>query len=136
MIEVVARNPQDLLEKVNGLIIKISDRTIILNTNEAVLVEINKPLKVMLMEIFSDPVISSTLFALGVMMLVLGLASPEFGAEIAGGIMILLGLIGHGFDVNLIGLFLVLVGAGLLVYDVLTQSFGAMAIGGIIARLG
>ncbi|MEM1769441.1 MAG: nodulation protein NfeD [Nitrososphaerota archaeon] len=133
VVEVVARDPREFLEKVDGMNVKVSGRDLILNTRGSILIEYGKPVKVLLMEVLSDPLISSILLAVGIMTLLLGLTSPGFGAEIAGGIMILLGLIGQGFNVNLVGLLLVVIGAGLLVYEIFTQSFGAMAIGGIIS---
>jgi membrane-bound serine protease (ClpP class) len=133
IIEVIARSPREFLEKIDGWEIAVRDRKLTLNTKDSLLVEVDKPLKVHFMEFFSNPLISSILLAVGVMTLILGFASPGWGAEVAGGILILLGLIGQGFDVNLVGLLLVGIGGALLVYEVFSHTFGAAAVGGILS---
>ncbi|MEM3819826.1 MAG: hypothetical protein QXF08_05225, partial [Nitrososphaerota archaeon] len=125
VIEVIARNPKEFLEKIDGWEIVIRDRVFKFSTKDSLLVEVDKPLRVYFMEAFSNPLISSILLAAGIMTLILGFASPGWGAEVAGGVLILLGLIGQGFDVNLIGLLLVGIGGALLVYEVFSHTFGA-----------
>lgn len=133
VIEVIARTPEEFLEKIDGWEITIGDRPVKINTRNSLLVEADKPLKIYFMESFSNPLISSILLAVGIMTLILGFTSPGWGAEVAGGILILLGLIGQGFDVNLIGLLLVGIGGALLVYEVFSHTFGAAAVGGILS---
>ncbi|MEN2974212.1 MAG: nodulation protein NfeD [Candidatus Caldarchaeales archaeon] len=133
VIEVIARDPKEFLDKVDGREVIVSGRSIILNTKKSLLVEVDKPLKIFFMEFLTDPLISSILLAVGVMTLILGFASPGWGAEVAGGILILIGLLGQGFNVNLVGLLLVGIGAALLIYEVFTHTFGAVAIGGILS---
>jgi membrane-bound serine protease (ClpP class) len=133
VIEVIARSPGEFLEKIDGWGVNLRDRRVTLNTEDSILVEVDKPLKVHFMEFFSNPLISSILLAVGVMALILGFASPGWGAEVAGGILILLGLIGQGFDVNMVGLLLVGIGGALLVYEVFSHTFGAAAVGGILS---
>lgn len=133
VIEVIARNPREFLEKIDGWEIVIGDRIVKLNTKNSLIVEADKPLKIYFMEVFSNPFISSILLAVGIMTLILGFTSPGWGAEVAGGILILLGLIGQGFNVNLIGLLLVGIGGALLAYEVFSHTFGAAAVGGILS---
>ncbi len=133
VIEVVARNPREFLDKINGWNVTIGDKIVKIETRDSLIIEVDKPLNVYFMEALSNPLISSILLAVGIMTLILGFASPGWGAEVAGGILILLGLIGQGFDVNLIGLLLIGIGAALLVYEVFTHTFGAVAVGGILS---
>lgn len=133
VIEVIARDPKEFLERVDGWNIMMRDRAVTLRTSDALIIEAGKPLKVFLMELLANPLISSVLLAIGIMTLILGFASPGWGAEVAGGIFILLGLIGQGFDVNLIGILLIGIGAALLVYEVFTHAFGAIAVGGMLS---
>ncbi|MDW7986001.1 MAG: nodulation protein NfeD [Nitrososphaerota archaeon] len=133
VIEVIARDPKEFLELVDGREVTVSGRPIKLNTTNSILVEADKPLKIFFMEFLVDPLISSILLAVGIMTLILGFTSPGWGAEVAGGILILMGLVGQGFNVNLVGLLLVSIGAALLIYEVFTHTFGAIAIGGILS---
>lgn len=133
VIEVVARNPREFLEKIDGWSIMIGDKMVKLETRDSLIIEVDKPINIYFMEALSNPLISSILLAVGIMTLILGFASPGWGAEVAGGILILLGLIGQGFDVNLIGLILIGIGAALLAYEVFTHTFGAVAVGGILS---
>lgn len=133
VIEVVARSPREFLEKIDGWEITIRDGVVKLNTRGSMLIEVDKSFRIFFMEFFSNPLISSILLGVGILVLILGFTSPGWGAEVAGGILILLGLIGHGFDVNLIGLLLVGIGGALLMYEVFSQTFGAAAVGGIIS---
>lgn len=133
VIEVIARSPREFLEKIDGWSVTIGDKMVKLETRDSLIIEVDKPLNIFLMEVLSNPLISSILLAVGIMTLILGFASPGWGAEVAGGILILLGLIGQGFDVNLIGLLLIGIGAALLIYEVFTHTFGAVAVGGILS---
>jgi membrane-bound ClpP family serine protease len=49
---------------------------------------------------FSNPLVATTFMTIGFFVLIYGITSPGFGAEIARAILIILGLLGQGLDVN------------------------------------
>jgi membrane-bound serine protease (ClpP class) len=69
---------------------------------------------------------------IGFFVLIYGITSPGFGVEIAGAILIILGLLGQGLDVNWGAFALLALGIGLVAYELYNPGFGAIGIGGII----
>lgn len=63
--------------------------------------------------------------------MIFGFTSPGFGVEIAGAILIILSLVGQGFDINWAAFALLAIGAGLIGYELYSPSFGALGIGSI-----
>src|SRR5438046_1239072 len=62
--------------------------------------------RVRLLEILSDPLVSSLLLILGIYLVIFGISAPGHGAEIAGIIILLLAIVGLGFNVDPIALLL------------------------------
>jgi membrane-bound serine protease (ClpP class) len=89
------------------------------------------PLNVRILEALGDPTIASILLLIGIYALIFGLVTPGFGAEIAGAVLILLGLTGVGFNVNYIALAFIILGAILLIFELVTPGFGVLGISGI-----
>jgi len=133
VIEAIASSPEELLEKADGAVVKRLEGEVTLETRNARLVKISPGIRAQVLSVLSDPIVSSLLISLGILVLILGFTSPGFGAEIAGGIMVLLGLLGMGFNVNLVGILLALIGAGLIIYEIYSPGFGAFGIGGLIS---
>lgn len=132
-IEVVADDTQDLLDKVNGMV--TYHKGIELSFSNPVL-EIRGPsIRVRAIVIISDPLVGSILLLLGIYGIIFGISTPGHGAEIFGTIAVALGLVGLGFSVSLIALFLIVLGVALLIVEIATPSFGAVGTGGIIAIL-
>jgi membrane-bound serine protease (ClpP class) len=69
---------------------------------------------------------------IGFFVLIYGLTAPGFGVEIAGTVLIILGLIGQGFDINWGAFALLAIGVGLVAYELYNPGFGAIGIGGIV----
>lgn len=132
IIEAIAEDPRDLLEKAHNAKVTTLKGTQVLDTQDAELVKHEQSIRVMLMKILADPLLSTVLLTVGFFALIYGLTSPGFGGEIAGAILVILGLLGQGFDVNWIGFAMLAIGVGLLVYELYTTTFGAMGVGGII----
>jgi len=132
IIEVVAENPRELLEKAHNATVTTLKGPKVLDTQDAEIVKHEQSIRVTLMKILADPLLSTVLLTIGFFALIYGLTSPGFGGEIAGAILVILGLIGQGFDVNWIAFALLTIGVGLLAYELYTPSFGAMGVGGVI----
>ncbi|GBC69270.1 hypothetical protein HRbin01_00966 [archaeon HR01] len=133
LIEAVASDPEELLRIADGVEVKTLRGAVRLQTSGHILERSGMSLRSMAVSTLSDPLISGLLLTVGIIALVGGLLSPGWGAEIAGGIMILLGLAGQGFDINIVGAILALVGAALLVFELATPGFGAAGLGGVIS---
>ena len=127
-IEYVSPDPQDLLRQVNGLQVKNAT----LSTSGAEIKFFEPPINLQFLKLLSDPMIAGLLILVGLYGIIFGLSSPGWGAEAFGVIALALGLIGQGFDVNLGGLFLMLVGVGLILVELHSHSFGILAAAGLI----
>ncbi|MEM1945216.1 MAG: nodulation protein NfeD [Nitrososphaerota archaeon] len=133
LIEAIASSPEELLLMADGMEVNTMRGRVKLQTAGHELVRSGMSLRSMAISALSDPMVSGILLTIGIIALVAGLLSPGWGAEIAGGVMIILGLIGQGFNINLAGALLAAVGAGLLIFELHTPSFGAIGAGGVIA---
>jgi membrane-bound serine protease (ClpP class) len=131
VIEVIAANPRELLEKIDGMQVETVQGKLTLRTKDAELKKFSPSLRISVMRILSDPMISGILMLIGIYGIIFGLSSPGIGMEIAGVICLILGLVGIGFDVNIAGLLLILIGIALLIYEVHIHTFGALAVAGI-----
>ncbi|MFQ5941512.1 MAG: nodulation protein NfeD [Nitrososphaerales archaeon] len=132
VIEGIAEDPQRLLEKVHNAEVMTLEGQKVLDTKDAKIVKHERSLRVELLQILSDPLLATVLLTIGFFALIYGLTSPGFGGEIAGAILIILGLMGQGFDVNWAAFALLAIGVGLLAYELYSPGFGAMGIGGVI----
>lgn len=127
-IEYVSPDPKDLLRQVNGH--RVKNVTLATNSSEVIFFE--PPLNLQFLKLLSDPMIGGLLILIGLYGIIFGLSSPGWGAEAFGVIALSLGVIGQGFDVNLGGLFLMLVGVALILVELHSHSFGILAAGGLI----
>lgn len=136
-IEVVASDENDLIKKINGMNVSVlsGEKTIIIKHEDVKIVHYEPSIKTKAMSILSNPLIASLLLMIGVYALIFGLTSPGMGAEIFGGLSILLGLIGLGFDVNLVGIALIILGIALIIYELTSHSFGIVGGVGVIALI-
>lgn len=132
VIEVRADSIESLLKKIDGMSINTSIGKVVLKTANAKIMEYEFRFRDALINVISDPMISSLLFLIGLLALIYGLSAPGHGGEIIGAIAILLALIGMGFDINIASLIMMIVGAILLIYELATPGFGLFGISGII----
>lgn len=133
VIEAIAESPEDLLTKVHGVEVRtLAAGEVVLDTLDAQLVKYDPSLRVSLLRIFSDPIVSTMFLSIGVLAIILGLSSPGFGAEVIGAVLLILGLVGQGFDVNWAALALMAIGAGLLVFELHVHGFGIIGVGGVL----
>lgn len=120
VIEVVAEDVRDLLEKAHGRTVRRLGGEATLNLKGAVIERISRDVRSEVLHFLSDPILSTLLMSLGFLILIVGLTNPGIGTELVGGILILLGLIGQGFSVNLVGLGIIILGSILVLYEFYT----------------
>ncbi|MBP2030560.1 membrane-bound serine protease (ClpP class) [Methanohalophilus levihalophilus] len=128
VIEYIAEDIDDLLVQVDGENVKGRQ----LNTSGADIIPYEPGVSLAFMEIISNPIVSSLLLMIGIYGIIFGISSPGVGAEVFGGISLVLGLIGIGFDVNLAAIFLIGIGIVLLILELQASGFGIFGIAGII----
>jgi membrane-bound serine protease (ClpP class) len=135
IIETIARDPKELLQSAHNSTVMTLAGPKVLDTDSAEIIIHEPSLRVALADILANPVLSTTLLTIGFFALIYGLTSPGFGGEIAGATMIILALIGQGFDINWAAFGLLAIGVGLLAYELYSPGFGAIGIGGIVVLL-
>ena len=88
-------------------------------------------LNVRLLELLSNPLIASVLLIVGLYAVIIGFKTPGYGAEIAGGLMVFLALVGFGIiGINIAAALLFLLGIILTLIEIKTH-IGVFALAGI-----
>lgn len=127
VIEIISPDLNDLLIQVDGM--KVKDKEL---KTKGVHFSYHSPsVRLMILDLLSNPILASLLMLVGIYALVFGFSSPGFGAEILGVICITLGLIGLGFSINIAAIFLIIIGVSLLLFELHVSSFGLLGIVGI-----
>jgi len=136
VIEYVSSSSNELLENIDGVIVVTAAGNVTLNTLNVKQINYFPSIKIVLMEFFSNPILVSILFMLGIFALIFGISSPGFGAEAFGVIAILLSLVGSGFSISVLSIIFIVVGILLFVIEIyLLPGFGVVGIVGIISLL-
>lgn len=133
LIEAVATDVEELLSNADGKVVKTLAGEKVLRVKGLPLTKVGPSITAGAVALLSDPLVSSLLITLGILVLLVGLTSPGWGGEVAGGLMIILGLVGQGLNINVAGALLTAVGVGLLLYELMSPGFGLAGAGGIFA---
>jgi membrane-bound serine protease (ClpP class) len=133
--DLVARDIDDLLKKLDGRQIKVNQQTITLRTKGAAVVTLEPDWRSKLLSVIADPNVAYILMLLGIYGLFFELWNPGFVLPgVIGGICLLLAL--YAFQVlpiSYAGLGLILLGIAFMVAEAFMPSFGALGIGGVVA---
>ncbi|MFN3870682.1 MAG: NfeD family protein [Aquificaceae bacterium] len=135
VIDLIATDRQDLLNKLEGKVVKKHGKEISLKTKDVQVVEIGKSLREEFLSLITNPTVAYMLLLIGFYGIFFELYNP--GAIIPGAVGVicfLLGLYGLGvIGINWLGLLLILAGILLLALELITPTFGGLAIAGAIA---
>lgn len=135
VIDLIATDLQDLIRKIDGKKIKKFEREITVETEGLAVVYVEENLKEEILKILTNPTVAYLLLMLGFYGLFFELYNP--GAVVpgvVGAICLLLGLYGLSLiSMNWLGLLLIFLGVLLFVLELITPTFGALAVGGIIS---
>lgn len=135
VVDVIAANTAELLNKVDGMTVRTNagDRRLV--TSEARITELPLTVNEQLIHLVSNPTFAMILLMIGIYGLIIGFYSPGFLLpEIMGSISLVLGLAGIGlFHGNLAALFLILLGSGLLIAEFFTPTYGVLGVGGLVS---
>jgi membrane-bound serine protease (ClpP class) len=135
VIDLIASNRQELLEKLDGRKVKKHGKEITIKTLGVPVVEVEESLRESFLKVITNPTIAYMLLLIGFYGIFFELYNP--GAVVPGAVgvvSLLLGLYGLGIiGINWLGLLLILAGILLLALELITPTFGGLAIAGAIA---
>jgi membrane-bound serine protease (ClpP class) len=135
VIDLIAKDVDDLLMQLDGREIELSGGTRQLATKDLEIVEVKPDWRNELLAVITDPTIAYLLLLIGFYGLVLeGYHPGALVPGVVGAISLLLALYAlQMLPVNYAGLALIVLGIILIVAETLAPSFGVLGIGGIIA---
>jgi membrane-bound serine protease (ClpP class) len=135
VVDYMAENLGELLDKADGRVVKMIDGDDTLHTKDAVTEQVEKTFAEAILDVITNPNIVFILFSLGTLGLAIELYNP--GAilpGIVGGICIIVALLGmQALPINYAGLALIILAIILFLLEIKVTSYGMLTIGGIIA---
>jgi membrane-bound serine protease (ClpP class) len=137
VIDLIAKNEKELLEKINGKQLMVADGPRTLNTAKATVKEHEMNVWEKILDIISDPNIAYILFLLGLYGLLFELYNPGVILPgIVGVIALVLALYSmHALPINYAGVALIIFAIILFLLEIKIVSHGLLTIGGIISLL-
>jgi membrane-bound serine protease (ClpP class) len=135
-VELLAASRAELLETLDGRSVRVaSGNTVVLRTAGADPVEQQFGLFRRLLQLIADPNLAFLFLSLGTLGIVYELANPGIGfGGIAGAIFLLLGFFALSvLPINLVGVLLLALAAGLFVAELFVPGVGVFAAGGVVA---
>ena len=137
VIDIIAKDINDLLAQIDGMEVETVSGKQILQTKDTTIIEVEMTLAQKLLSILSDPNLAYILLMLGIYGLFFELYNP--GAilpGVIGGICIILAFYSmHTLPVNYAGLALIIFAVILFLLEIKVVSHGVLTIGGIISLL-
>lgn len=137
VIDLIAKDVKDLLEKIDGKEIETSSGKVVLNTKDAEIIELKMTFAQILLNILSDPNLVYVLFMLGIYGLFFELYNP--GAIFPGVIGVLCLILAlysmHTLPINYAGLALIVFAVILFVLEIKIVSHGILTVGGVISLI-
>jgi len=132
VIDLIADSRADLVSKLDGSIVALPSGSTVKLELDGSIVEYQPNLRIRIMHIIADPMISGLLLSLGALALLFSIASGNFPGIAIGAFLVLLGLLGSGFNPNTVALLLLLGGALLVGIELYTPGFGILGGTGIL----
>ncbi len=127
----IAVNLNDLLKKINGWKVKTAGGTYVLHITH--LVRYPCSIRSRFISALENPMVSSVLMTIGILGTIFAILSGKLPILPIAILFLLLGLIGSGFNPNIISIMLLIIGAVMLAVELfVTPGFGLLGITGII----
>jgi len=135
VVDLVADSLPDLLDKIDGRVVKVAKGPVTLQTRGAVVKAIEIGFRDRVLNVITDPNIAYILMMLGMLGLFFELSNPGVILPgVIGGISLILAFFAlQSLPINYAGLLLILFGIVLLIAEIKVVSHGVLAIGGIVA---
>ncbi|MCE4600597.1 MAG: nodulation protein NfeD [Desulfurococcales archaeon] len=131
IIDLVAGSLSDLISKVNGSVVALPSGDRVLISLDGSIERVPPGPRVTLLHTLSDPLLSGLLVSLGMLIVLFGLASGHYASAAIGALLLIMGLVGTGFNPNTASLVLLGLGALLLLIEFYTPGFGIIGGTGI-----
>lgn len=132
VIEAKASSVDELLTLTDGRQLTTAYGVVRIQTRSIPLSHHSPSIRVRMLSVISDPILSFLFLTIGLYALIFGLASPGHASEVVGVILLIMGLIGLGFDINLGGVLLVAIGTLLMITEAYTPGFGIFGGAGLL----
>jgi membrane-bound serine protease (ClpP class) len=135
VIDLIAKNVNDLLTQVDGRTVNVRGRDWVVETKSSLIEQLEPDWKTRFLGVITSPTIAYILLMIGIYGLILEGYNP--GAilpGVVGAISLLLAL--YAFQmlpINYAGVGLIVLGVILMIAEVMAPSFGALGIGGVIS---
>ena len=135
VIDVIADSVPDLLDKIDGRVVKLPKGPVTLATKGAPLRPIEIGFRDKFLNVITDPNVAYVLMMLGMIGLFFELSSPGVVLPgVIGGISLILAFFAfQSLPINYAGLLLILFGIVLLIAEIKIVSHGILAIGGMVS---
>jgi len=135
LIDIIASNPQLLLQKVNGDSITTASGTKILSTKDAQIIAVSKSFTEEITGMLSDPNLMYVFLIIGILGILFEILNPGgIWPGVGGAISLLLAIYGMRIlPINYVGFALLILGIILFVLEIKIVSHGILAIGGLIS---
>ena len=135
VVDVVARDVNDLLARIDGRRVRVSTGEVTLATRGLAFERVSPDWRHRLLSVIANPSFALILMMIGIYGLMFEFSSPTFGvAGVAGAICLLLGLFAlQLLPINYAGLALIALGIALMAAEVVSPAFGVLGAGGVIA---
>ena len=133
--DLAAENLTDLLTRIDGRVIRLGSKSIVLQTKSTVINEVKLDFRQRILQSVSDPNIAYILLLLGILGIIFEFSAPGIGfPAIVGLICLLLAFYGlSALPVNIAGVALVFVAVGFFVLEAHSHSFGLLGLGGVVS---
>jgi membrane-bound serine protease (ClpP class) len=137
VIDLIATNVDDLLQKIDGREVETAKGKVVLHTKDVQLVNYDMSWFLKFLGIVSDPNVSYIMMMLGIWGILLEFYHPGgILPGVVGVICLILGLYGlHTLPINYAGLGLILLAIILFIAEIKIVSHGLLTIGGVISLL-
>ncbi len=135
VVDLLAGNLGDLLDRLDGRAVRTVDGEHVLATRHARVVEVEPSWKSRLLAVVTDPNIAFILLMIGVYGIIFEFWHPGFGGPgIVGAICLVVGLMALSvLPINLAGLGLLILGIGMLAAEAFTPGIGLLGLGGMVS---
>jgi membrane-bound serine protease (ClpP class) len=135
VINLIARDMPDLLDKLNGRWVKVGNRTVVLDTRGIATQPIEPDWRTRLLSVITHPTVAYGLMLIGIYGLLLEGYNP--GAVlpgVVGAISLLIALFAFQIlSVNYAGLALIALGVGMIIGEFFHPTYGSLGVGGLVA---
>ena len=135
VIDVIAQDIPDLLNKINGREVKIGNHPLKLATSHLVVQRVKPDWRTDLLAVITNPMVAYGLMIIGIWGLLLEGYNPGVMLPgVTGTICLLIALFAFQIlSVNYAGLALVVLGVGMMIAEFFFPTFGSLGLGGLIA---